>query len=359
MADSPAAVAAPGPARPISPWIDRLFRAAPLRPATVGAGVVLLLLVLLLGLEWWLGRVDQLRHGAAPAYVPRNLEIASVIILLLGFFVAAQRSVRLWTQQTFRELRPRVACTDAEWDALYGAIGAARPGAARLAGSVGVGIALLAGPLVDRGVAHYFTYEYWTPESLVHWVTIPFLGWMGGRLLLAYGVEGRRVAALAERIGEIDLFDPSAFGAFARYGLRSALLFLVLIAILSLLLTNQGFGPLIALYGAGCLYFGAQVALRPVRPVHERIVAAKREELARVRAEIRRDRETVAALADGSQAAATRLPGLLAWEQRVESVREWPFDAPMLMRFVLYLVIPLGSWLGGALVERVLGRVLD
>jgi hypothetical protein len=40
-------------------------------------------------------------------------------------------------------------------------------------------------------------------------------------------------------------------------------------------------------------------------------------------------------------------------------VREWPFDAPTLTRFFLYVAIPLGSWVGGALVERLLGAALD
>jgi hypothetical protein len=40
-------------------------------------------------------------------------------------------------------------------------------------------------------------------------------------------------------------------------------------------------------------------------------------------------------------------------------VREWPFDAPTLARFLLYVAIPLGSWIGGALAERLLGAALD
>ena len=49
----------------------------------------------------------------------------------------------------------------------------------------------------------------------------------------------------------------------------------------------------------------------------------------------------------------------LAWEARIESVREWPFDTPTLVRFALFLLIPLGSWLGGAVVERVVDLVLE
>jgi hypothetical protein len=37
----------------------------------------------------------------------------------------------------------------------------------------------------------------------------------------------------------------------------------------------------------------------------------------------------------------------------------WRFDTPTLVRFALFLLIPLGSWLGGAVVERVVDLVLD
>ena len=53
------------------------------------------------------------------------------------------------------------------------------------------------------------------------------------------------------------------------------------------------------------------------------------------------------------------LDELVAWRGLIESVREWPFDSPTLLRFGLYLAIPLGSWLGGAFVERLLGAALD
>ena len=57
--------------------------------------------------------------------------------------------------------------------------------------------------------------------------------------------------------------------------------------------------------------------------------------------------------------AGAKLPGLLAYKHEIESVREWPFDAPTPTRFFLYVAIPLGSWIGGALVERLLGAALD
>ena len=46
------------------------------------------------------------------------------------------------------------------------------------------------------------------------------------------------------------------------------------------------------------------------------------------------------------------------YHQLVESAREWPVDAANLLRFLVYLFLGLGSWLGGAVVERVLDDLM-
>ena len=38
---------------------------------------------------------------------------------------------------------------------------------------------------------------------------------------------------------------------------------------------------------------------------------------------------------------------------------DWPFDAPTLARFAVLLALATGSWLGGAVMERLLGSILD
>ena len=50
---------------------------------------------------------------------------------------------------------------------------------------------------------------------------------------------------------------------------------------------------------------------------------------------------------------------LLAYEIRVQSISEWPFDLPTLRRFGFYLMIPLASMVGGAFVERIVDAVID
>ena len=77
------------------------------------------------------------------------------------------------------------------------------------------------------------------------------------------------------------------------------------------------------------------------------------------RIDIRRNEDLMAGSGTEAAEAGAKLPGLMVMEKRIESVREWPFDAPTLTRFFLYVAIPLGSWIGGALVERLLGAALD
>ena len=92
--------------------------------------------------------------------------------------------------------------------------------------------------------------------------------------------------------------------------------------------------------------------------VHRLIDNAKKVELARLRREIVETRAVFDSQGAESDRAAPRLSALLALEGRVEKAREWPLDMPTVFRFGLYLALPLGSWLGGAIVERILALVM-
>lgn len=58
------------------------------------------------------------------------------------------------------------------------------------------------------------------------------------------------------------------------------------------------------------------------------------------------------------QEAAARLPALFAAEPRIASIGVLAFDMNTLLRFVLYVTLGVGSWIGGALIERMLGAAL-
>jgi hypothetical protein len=50
---------------------------------------------------------------------------------------------------------------------------------------------------------------------------------------------------------------------------------------------------------------------------------------------------------------------LIAYRALIAAVHDWPFDAPALLRFALIAALGVFSWLGGAVVERLLAVVLD
>jgi hypothetical protein len=173
------------------------------------------------------------------------------------------------------------------------------------------------------------------------------LAWVSARRARLYQDLGRRTRV---ELGEIGSLAP-----FARAGLRTALLWFVGTSLASLLLVDTDAPALVASILLATTAIAVASLLAPSRGVHERLHDAKREELGWLRAEIAR---ASAALRSGDAQGAAQLPALLAWESRVAAAPEWPFDTSTWLRFALFLLVPLGSWLGGAVAERIVERWL-
>jgi hypothetical protein len=166
---------------------------------------------------------------------------------------------------------------------------------------------------------------------------------------------GGRVDYQLSRIGEgstrIDLVDLSPLRPLTERAFRVVGILIgatLLISTNLLVLPRDGYT--IALVGV--LTAASVVALfGPVRGVHKAIRREKRNELERVRAEIR------AAKQAGSTAEKGHLADLIAYEGRIESVNTWLYDSRALLR--LALVFGAGvSMIAGALVERAVNAVL-
>ncbi len=231
--------------------------------------------------------------------------------------------------------------------------------ASRIVGVFGILGSTLFVYAVDEPAYRLLSGQSFTGDGVLSLVLIGLAFWFFLRAAYFTIAGLRATVRVVERDLHIDPLDLAPLAPLGRMALRSAVLWIGAAAIVSLaiLLTGGTVMELVTALFLVCIAVGAFVI--PVRGVHRRIRAAKRQELTRVRVEIRRDRESVAALAGEASAAAARLPGLLAWERRIESAREWPFDTTTLVRFALLLTVPLFSWLGGALMERALDRVLD
>ncbi|UCE86177.1 MAG: hypothetical protein JSU66_00040 [Deltaproteobacteria bacterium] len=169
----------------------------------------------------------------------------------------------------------------------------------------------------------------------------------------------RRFSNLGETCAAVDLLDPTRLAPFARHGLRSVLIWTGLTVLTSLLFLVSWAQSTARVALVLILVAATAVMLLPVRGVHRRLREEKQSELERVRAALRAERDAQLSARAGAGGTSARLANLIAYEQRIESARTWPFDPGTLLRFALYVTLGVGSWLGGAVVERLLGLLLD
>ncbi len=182
------------------------------------------------------------------------------------------------------------------------------------------------------------------------------LGWLAGRRIYLWSVVIRNTPGPQK--SDIDLLNLEDLYAFGRGGLHATLVLYIVLAITGLLvLPGVGSGLwVVLLMFAINLGLGLLTLLRPAHEVRSLIRAVKREELVRLEPLLRQARDDALT---GDVSTQGRLTDLLAYKTQVESTPEWSFDSSTFLRFGLYLLIPVASMVGGALVERVVDFVLD
>ncbi len=157
---------------------------------------------------------------------------------------------------------------------------------------------------------------------------------------------------------EVDLLNLENAYVYGRGGLSGALLWFIVVAIGGLLILpglGSGLWALLPFFAMN-LGIGLFILLRPAHTVRSLIRDVKREELARIEPLLRQARYDTLT---GDTSTQGRLTDLVTYKNQVESIREWPFDSSTLLRFFVYLLIPVASMVGGALVERIVDMVLD
>ncbi|MDP7360886.1 MAG: hypothetical protein QGI68_08455 [Pseudomonadales bacterium] len=183
-----------------------------------------------------------------------------------------------------------------------------------------------------------------------------FAGWIAGRTV--YFASTGFYEIPGPQKSDIDLMNLESAYAHGRGGLRHALAYFIVVAMGGvLILPGLGSGiwvmlPLFAIhFGIGLL-----ILLRPARDVRSLIRDVKHEELMRLEPLLRQVRDETLR---GGASTQGHLTDLVTYKTQVESTPEWSFDSSTLLRFALYLLIPVASMVGGALVERVVDMVLD
>lgn len=302
--------------------------------------------------------LHALLDAGAPPSELRDVRIGFVMALLFGYATASYG----WSVRSLQR----------EVDALHALLGGpatpfarTRAHAGRLSratrrrtAAFGIGLALLVPFLVDRDPGLYLQRDYWHAENLLNWILLPFLGALLACVLRSLWEDARRLTRLAEDVPKLDLLDTRPLAPFGRHALRIALLTVAIPSVSVLLLADRGFAALVLACAVGGAAMATTAFLLPVQGIHRRLVADKEAELGRVRAALRGDTAAIAKSGLSAYRDHVSVADLLAYEARIASVREWPFDVPTLVRFAALVLLPVGSWLGGAVVERLLSRIV-
>lgn len=325
-------------------------------PALQGLGVSLAMLVAV--------GLFELANGDAAGFLPLLFEdsrprTTSILILLTGFIWSAFRHSHDAFQRDVADLIPHLTCTDEERDEIIGPEpfkGGRGAHAASIAGAV-VGVLIIQRRSGTPLIFDDTPFDHHLVAGLA--INIILFALMGRGTFWSLKFN-RIIASLGPVMPPVDLFDLRSFKPFARHGLRGAVLWLGGSSIASLLFIDQQHGALTALIIAATVGLGTYSLFWPLRGVHEIISRAKEEELARVHDVLRGLREDLLANdPEDSAKASQRISGLIAYEARIAAVRDWPMDVPTIVRFALLLSVAVGSWLGGAVVEMLLGSVID
>ena len=335
-----------------APWTFRLLERTSLPPGWVGAGIAL---GAFLAAHLYYAGLSALGFETAWDISRETVLGEAVLALLLGYIIVANRYAVRGVLRDLDEVAPLLDATDAELARERRELVAFDP---RVMRAAGWSIALLSALQV------LFDPNIWRPEGLpplsdhVTWWLLfrnGLTGWFTGRVVAHQVGITRRFSRIGTRV-RVDLLRIEALGPFARFGLRTVLLWILGTSIIGLLFVIGLAASSVPFIIAAVLSLALAALLTPVLGVRTRVREAKERELERVRAALERERAHALADSDGRPG---RLADLVAYEQRVASVREWPFDTSVWLRFALYLAIGLGSWVGAALVERLLGSFLD
>jgi hypothetical protein len=325
-------------------------------PVWIGLTIALVSVIVTLALH-----ESMVFFGSEPLRFPSAaVMIGSLLIngLLLGYIPTANAFLYRGVERDLRELRPVLRGSENEWQKLLSETTAVPSAVLWLAACIGLGVGAGMTSLdpgirqTHSGISVVDPRYLWL---LLHNMVVMALGL---RLFVTEAYVSRAYARIGEELVDVDLFDLAPLAPFARKGQRSVVLWAVLSAIISwfwflgsALRANMVISLLVVIVVTSAF-------LQPVMGVRRRIRAAKRAELERINGALRLERERLLEAGPETDRSRTRMADLVAYRSLVHGVHEWPFDVSTLARFLLFGALGVGSWLGGALVERLLDVVL-
>lgn len=329
------------------PWTVKAYEALPGNPIWIGIVFTIGLLLI-----FFVGRAI---FDGAESSTPDNLRVAVTHILMTAYSASAYAYLLLSVRKTTLDLSP-VARYVPHWQEIVDRSGK-HPWWIMLV--VGAASYLVVGVAVTNATtpapANPWEWQSWNYDIYWHRATTVMFVWWIGCFCYVTVVESARLSRLSDRIESLDLLDMRPYQPLIRQGLTNALLVFGMVSVLSLLGIESRYGPLLVGSWITFIVVAWIGMMLPLRGIRRKIRAAKNQELDWCTQSLRTSREALKSGAVGQQSIAE----IMAYKIMIENIRNWPFDSPTLVRFTLYLLIPLGSWLGGAFVERGLDFLLS
>ncbi len=331
-------------------------------PVWLGIGITGTLIVILLVTETALGRWHALlaEGGFDPLArvsggILRDFRLAIVHCLLIGYLPAAFFYVLQSGRRTVLVLQGALDCTREECEELAASVRLSGRGLL-ITGLIGFMLSFIGPYVVPPVPPTPWSPPTWSPEVAWHRILGPLISLWVWWLVYAVVAVSLRLSRLARKLNRIDLLDLSPLRPFTRQGLTNALAVIGLLSIYSLMLLETGFGRVMAVNGGATVVVATLALLAPVQGVHQRIRHSKEEMLGRINEAISSQQRALENPAAGRRVG--EMADLVAYRGLIEDVPEWPFTTSTYARLILYMLIPVASWVLAGVVEEIVGRAL-
>jgi hypothetical protein len=290
-----------------------------------------------------------------------SVAFLSVLIngALLGGFPTANAYLHRGVAADFAALRPCLDGADEEVEAL--ARETASPPAPHLRW-IGLLAAIggVANALFDPYLQHvYGELSHWAPQYLWFLAHNAAFAFLGARLVVTEIHMTRAYARVGAEAITPDLLDLRPLAAFGRKSQRSVVAWVLLSSVFSLFWVLESASEINFLVAMIQLLLVPAAFLLPAVGVRKSIRTAKAAELDRIRERLRTERERILDPEPGKRSGDGGLSDLISYRKLIEAAPEWPFDATVVFRVLLFAGLGVGSWLGGAVVERLLDSLLS
>lgn len=330
-----------------TPWMLRIYDALPGNPLWTGiVFTVVLLLIFFIGRSLFAGTNNS---------TPDELRVAISQILITTYCATAYAYLLMSARKTTLDLAP-VAQTHPQWQTIVARVGRHRWWVLPIIGAASyliIGVATTNATTAEP--TNPWEWQGWSYAVFWHRATTVFFVWWLACLCYVTVVESLRLSRLSDHIEYVDLLELRPFQPLVRQGLINALLVIGTVSVLSLLAVESRYWLVLVGFWIMFIALAWVGMMLPLRGIRKKIRTAKKKELDWCNEELKLARDELRSGNDKRRS----LAELVAYKAVIDNIKNWPFDNPTVVRFSLYLLIPVGSWLGGTIVERGLDLFLS